>query len=154
MQINTNFNTIYVKYFGVWFLLSVLHCVLCESRLHAHVYLCITVTLISALPCNRLHACLPVCVSNRTLHWDSDPSTLLLHSDSQLGYCCLALINITPAALYLHTLLLLPFITRLSFIYPSVTLSSHSCCLSFFFMDSHDDEPNSALCEYNVTPLA
>ncbi|XP_016416393.1 cytoplasmic dynein 1 intermediate chain 2-like [Sinocyclocheilus rhinocerous] len=23
----------------------------------------------------------------RTLHWDSDPSTLLLHSDSQLGYC-------------------------------------------------------------------
>uniref|UniRef100_A0A672PUT5 Dynein cytoplasmic 1 intermediate chain 2 n=1 Tax=Sinocyclocheilus grahami TaxID=75366 RepID=A0A672PUT5_SINGR len=30
-------------------------------------------------------ASLCVCVSNRTLHWDSDPSTLLLHSDSQLG---------------------------------------------------------------------
>ncbi|XP_076159759.1 dynein, cytoplasmic 1, intermediate chain 2a isoform X2 [Alosa pseudoharengus] len=28
----------------------------------------------------------------RTLHWDSDPSTLLLHSDSHLGYCHTALL--------------------------------------------------------------
>lgn len=88
---------------------------------------------------------------------------LFIGTLTPLLYCSIQTLSSGTAVSLSLISLLLRFNCTLCFYYlllpgsPSFILLSH-CPLTlavflFFFMDSHD-EPNSALCEYNVTPFA
>src|SRR4029434_6378252 len=93
---------------------------ICEWRGCVCVRVCACVrACVRARVCVRVCVFLCCCASNRILHWDSDPSTLLLHSDSHLGYC--------------HTALLFLFLSPSSplSLHPFIPVSSPSlmfCC--------------------------
>uniref|UniRef100_A0A672SD19 Cytoplasmic dynein 1 intermediate chain 2-like n=1 Tax=Sinocyclocheilus grahami TaxID=75366 RepID=A0A672SD19_SINGR len=71
-----------------------------KSPVHPRLYHCVLTTSLSC--CISLCVCVCVCVTlsrgcdtNRTLHWDCDPSTLLLHSEPGRGPLKLAMVKVT-----------------------------------------------------------
>uniref|UniRef100_A0A673M2R7 Cytoplasmic dynein 1 intermediate chain 2-like n=1 Tax=Sinocyclocheilus rhinocerous TaxID=307959 RepID=A0A673M2R7_9TELE len=73
-----------------------------KSPVHPRLYHCVLTTSLSC--CISLCVCVCVCVcvtlsrgcdTNRTLHWDCDPSTLLLHSEPGRGPLKLAMAKVT-----------------------------------------------------------